>query len=478
MLRRIGRSWSPKVAISTAFLTLTSFLLTAHPAFASPIADSTAATTCNSSFCNKTGVAGDVAMRNSTQSTSGGYQLVGSDGGIFSFGDAGFFGSTGGMSLNRPIVGIASTPDGKGYWLVGSDGGIFSFGDAGFFGSTGGMSLNRPIVGIASVATTTQTISPPIQPIQPIAPSSTPAQLQITTTALPNSFSEMSYDFQLEATGGVGSYTWSASGLPNGLTISNSGLISGITGYSGNSTVAISVQDSAGNSATTTLSISIAPTLNNNVSNNWSGYVVEGGGFTGVHATFNVAALTNNQPAICDVGNYGEQSQYCSLSEWVGVDGANNASLIQAGISETPIVGTGTFIIQPWWEILPAPQTDINSISANLGDTISVSIFETTTAGLWEIDVANVTNGESFSIQVWYAGPATSAEWIAEAPTLGSVQTILSPFNPITFNDATYNVTQTGGVNRLIKDYMVQNNVVVAVPSTIASNNSFMVAYQ
>jgi hypothetical protein len=81
---------------------------------------------------------------------SGGYWTVAKDGGIFSFGDAKFFGSTGGMHLNAPIVGMAPTPDGNGYWLVASDGGIFSYGDAKFFGSTGGMHLNQPIVGMAS----------------------------------------------------------------------------------------------------------------------------------------------------------------------------------------------------------------------------------------------------------------------------------------------------------------------------------------
>ena len=112
----------------------------------------------------------------------GGYWLVASDGGIFSFGDARFHGSTGGQNstsrwsawpppptaaatgwwpptaasspsgtpgstgrwaatpLNQPVVGMASTPDGQGYWLVASDGGIFAFGDAGFYGSTGGTS--------------------------------------------------------------------------------------------------------------------------------------------------------------------------------------------------------------------------------------------------------------------------------------------------------------------------------------------------
>ena len=121
-----------------------------------------------------------------------GYWLVASDGGIFAYGDATFYGSTGGSTstspssvwrrpraetatgwwpptegssptetprstdrpegrtLNKPIVGMASTPSGNGYWLVASDGGIFSYGDATFYGSTGGMHLNKPIVGMAS----------------------------------------------------------------------------------------------------------------------------------------------------------------------------------------------------------------------------------------------------------------------------------------------------------------------------------------
>ena len=78
-----------------------------------------------------------------------GYDLVASDGGVFAFGDAGFFGSTGAMTLSKPIVGMAVTPDGGGYWLVASDGGVFAFGDAPFLGSTGNLALARPIVGMA-----------------------------------------------------------------------------------------------------------------------------------------------------------------------------------------------------------------------------------------------------------------------------------------------------------------------------------------
>jgi hypothetical protein len=109
----------------------------------------------------------------------GGYWLVASDGGVFSFGDAGFYGSTGGKALDtpvvgmappptavatgwwpptagssasatpgstarwealpsvKPVVGMAPPPPAVGYWLVAADGGVFSFGDAGFYGSRG-----------------------------------------------------------------------------------------------------------------------------------------------------------------------------------------------------------------------------------------------------------------------------------------------------------------------------------------------------
>jgi hypothetical protein len=80
----------------------------------------------------------------------GGYWMVATDGGVFSSGDAGFYGSTGNIHLNEPVVGMTATPDGKGYWFVASDGGIFAYGDAAFYGSTGGQHLNQPIVGMAA----------------------------------------------------------------------------------------------------------------------------------------------------------------------------------------------------------------------------------------------------------------------------------------------------------------------------------------
>jgi hypothetical protein len=85
--------------------------------------------------------------------TGRGYWFVASDGGIFSFGDAHFYGSTGAIALRQPIVGMAATPTGRGYWLVASDGGIFAFGDARFRGSAGNLSLRQPIVGMTTSRT-------------------------------------------------------------------------------------------------------------------------------------------------------------------------------------------------------------------------------------------------------------------------------------------------------------------------------------
>jgi hypothetical protein len=84
----------------------------------------------------------------SRTASGNGYWMVASDGGIFAFGDAHFYGSTGGITLNKPVVGMQTAPTG-GYWLVATDGGIFAF-HAPFYGSTGGIRLSQPIVGMAS----------------------------------------------------------------------------------------------------------------------------------------------------------------------------------------------------------------------------------------------------------------------------------------------------------------------------------------
>jgi hypothetical protein len=128
----------------------------------------------------------------------GGYWLVASDGGIFSFGDVNYFGSTGGTPLTAPIVAMDRTADGQGYWMVGRDGGIFNYGDAGFYGSTGGLILNRPIVGMAA--------------IQSLAGGSMPMDIPAIQTAVPQ-ITQQPLDQTVEP-GGTATFSIVAAGHP------------------------------------------------------------------------------------------------------------------------------------------------------------------------------------------------------------------------------------------------------------------------
>ena len=98
------------------------------------------ATSCNSTRATSTvpvvGIAG----------TKTGYRTVARDGSIAAC-RASTLGSMAAKSLAQPVVGMTATPTGKGYWLVASDGGIFSFGDARYYGSA--VRTGARVVGIA-----------------------------------------------------------------------------------------------------------------------------------------------------------------------------------------------------------------------------------------------------------------------------------------------------------------------------------------
>jgi len=86
-----------------------------------------------------------------------GYWLAAADGGVFTYGARDFYGSLGGYRafgapLTAPITAIAATPTGRGYWLLGGDGGVFAFGDADYVGSAAGHAYPTPFVGIAGTS--------------------------------------------------------------------------------------------------------------------------------------------------------------------------------------------------------------------------------------------------------------------------------------------------------------------------------------
>ncbi len=138
-------------------------------------------------------------------------------------------------------------------------------------------------------------------------------------------------------------------------------------------------------------------------SQNWSGYAIEGGAFSGIGGAFTVPTLTSIPGTLSDT------------SEWVGIDGVSNSSLIQAGVHESDD-GAGHTRVYAWWEILPAAETAISTTAFPVvpGDTVGVRI-QKLTGRYWRITLTD--GAEKFATTQSYSGAQTSAEWVVEAPS-------------------------------------------------------------
>ena len=184
-------------------------------------------------------------------------------------------------------------------------------------------------------------------------------------------------------------------------------------------------------------------------SSNWSGYAVTGTGFTAVTGSWTVQAVSRSKKATFS-------------SQWVGIDGFNNSSLIQTGTESDYYQGSAHY--DAWWEILPAAETVIPSLAVRPGDVMSASISRNAD-GTWTMTISDNSTGGSFTTIQSYSGPQTSAEWIEEAPTVGGRIAPLahysSPqtFDPGTVDGANPRLTATNGGD------MIQQGQVVSIAS-------------
>ena len=196
-------------------------------------------------------------------------------------------------------------------------------------------------------------------------------------------------------------------------------------------------------------------------SSNWSGYA-KTGTYTSATAHWVVPSVSPTNGA-----------SYSSA--WVGIDGFNNSSLIQTGTESDYYNGAAHY--NAWWEILPAPETPISSITVRPGDVMTASISKGS-GSTWTITITDVTRNQSFTTAKSYGGPGTSVEWIEEAPTVGGRQATLAHYSsPDTFDPGTANggnphlTAADGGV-------MVQKRKQVSTPSVPDSDtDGFNMAY-
>jgi hypothetical protein len=167
-------------------------------------------------------------------------------------------------------------------------------------------------------------------------------------------------------------------------------------------------------------------------SRNWSGYAIAGakGTYTSVTGSWTVPTVI--APSRVRARQYS--------ATWVGIDGFSDGDLIQAGTEQDWAGGVPSY--DAWWEILPAPETPIKSMTVNPGDVMNVSITE----GIpdWTIVVTDSTTGQSFSTQQVYKGALSSAEWIQEAPSLRRRVAPLADYGTVDFSQATANGLNPG----------------------------------
>lgn len=85
----------------------------------------------------------------------------------------------------------------------------------------------------------------------------------------------------------------------------------------------------------------------------------------------------------------------------MGIDGATNSSLIQAGVTEEYDAATKSVLTGAWWEILPAASTPI-PLTVTPGDECMVTIYQVS-GTTWSITLTDTTTGQTYSTEKSYS---------------------------------------------------------------------------
>jgi hypothetical protein len=199
-------------------------------------------------------------------------------------------------------------------------------------------------------------------------------------------------------------------------------------------------------------------------STNWSGYIDTGKG-----ADFSQVAGSWTVPAV-------QPGPSGFSSSWIGIDGANNEFLIQAGTEQD--WSPDGVVYYAWYELIPALSMYLGAVYP--GDHMTTDIVKEG-ASAWDITVADTTRHQVWSGAVSYTTPGASAEWIEEAPTNAMTTKLFPLANYGSVQFTGLGVSGAGTSSATLKPvYMVarKHGPVKSYPSQYDSTtDSFGVAY-
>ena len=164
---------------------------------------------------------------------------------------------------------------------------------------------------------------------------------------------------------------------------------------------------------------------------NWSGYAQStktDGVFTAVKDYWTVPTVTTKA---------GDQYS----SDWVGIGGFSDNSLVQDGTEADNIGGTAKY--DAWTEILPASEVVIPGLVIKPGDSME-GLVQETKAGTWKMTVFDLTTGKSGGRTVPYSSSGLSVEAIHERPELNTGLSNLATTTNVTFDPGSLSTAPPG----------------------------------
>ena len=189
-------------------------------------------------------------------------------------------------------------------------------------------------------------------------------------------------------------------------------------------------------------------------------------------------------------------------SQWVGIGGffSGDSTLIQTGTSSDSDNNANTY--NAWYELLPATETVITSLTISPGDYISASVVCTSSCTsstqTWTITLEDTTTGKTFTdTGVSYSSSLLSADWIEERPcvvdscssiprdlgTLANFGTAYYGYDYTSLTNTNYaTVASTtlpiGSLNyNYTSMYNNAGNAVIATPSALSSDGTSFIVY-
>jgi autotransporter-associated beta strand protein len=234
----------------------------------------------------------------------------------------------------------------------------------------------------------------------------------------------------------------------------------------------------------TNVGLAAVAAQNTYYSSNWSGYLAtppSGDTFTDVDSTWVIPTVV------------GSSSSTTYSADWVGFDGVTDGTVEQCGTSGDFVGGGASYYA--WYEFYPQNEVLISSLPVHAGDTMTAEVTyeaseSTTGSYAYFFDLDDVTTGQSFTDTLHTSSndARSSAEWIAEAPTVNGAQATFANYSSVTFSNdvaaavpagsTSIGTDQAMGAFSTAEVFGEQNGGYVSVPTSFNSTGeSFNVIY-